>query len=449
MPRPAAKRNRLTKAHPVASKDNANAPGIADKTTQNSTNNVQNQDGTSLSAAQQSKNHTPLTRSYEQAIGSSPTGERVATGSRPPTRARGYSSTLSIGGRKGDMSSRVPGTPAFESSILSNFHRRPRQGSILQMMQADDGSSDLDDDDFLGGLSPQDESTPLNVSRGKSLMARRSGIARSESPASPSSGGSGKRKRGPEELQVQQSPPGIVENTQGDPSEADDHHSEESASENTPHPQERLEAFSQTMAVPASSSPQHSPATASRMTSAGPETAREVSKRNHVSTAALQDRVLPRRRLRQRGHGQEADFDVPSDEDGYPAAEHDDDELSYLPRKVAKPANSQRKPTRKARTLPDPAANSRKMAPKKQNLRHKPPTEKRVYSAKRNSDKENRTDSESETSDANSGLGSAEPNAPWLMSEELRLQAKKFSEVDQWQMEYEDVTAGSQASSVV
>src|ERR1700735_5212740 len=55
------------------------------------------------------KARTPIPKSREQAIESSPIADRIGTGSRPPTRARGYSSTLSLAGRQGD--SRIPNTP--------------------------------------------------------------------------------------------------------------------------------------------------------------------------------------------------------------------------------------------------------------------------------------------------------------------------------------------------
>lgn len=388
-----------------------------------------------------------MSKGDEQAIESSPVGDRTATGSRPPTRARGYSSTLSLAGRKGDMSLKIPGTPAFENSVLSNFRKRTRQPSILQMMQTEDVSSDLDDDDFLGGLSPEDESTPLNVSRGKSLLIRHAASSPHKS-SSPSSDGSRKRKRATgalEELQVPQSPLGAAESTpigsstrtiQGyEPTRTD-------ASQQA----EPLEVFSQAMVAPMSSSAPPSPgnsALAPVADRASPATSRtkEPNKKprdiGHLSTANLQNKLLPRRR-RQRNT---TDLDLSSDD-------NDDDELNYLP---------SRKPMRPQRQRIDgstPFSNGRTKPVKQKNASKQQgtPTSHRAEEY----DKENQP--ENRPADMSSPLSSAlesdifdsdvseSVSTRKYMSEELRLQAKKFAEVDRWQMDFEDVpsVAGSQ-----
>lgn len=469
MPRPAVKRNRKAPQPSAKQTANQSAPGDENLEPANAseypTNDGQNAGSAShqsdgaeaLNMAQQVKNQTPTSKSHEQAIESSPMGERTATGSRPPTRARGYSSTLSLAGRKGDMSSKIPGTPAFESSILSNFRRRARQPSILQMMQTEDGSSDLDDDDFLGGLSPEDESTPLNVSRGKSLTLRH---AASPSPRSlsPSSDKSRKRKRTTEELQVPQSPSNVVESTPiGSPVRGIQENEAPSRTD-TPKSVVSPEAFSQTMVPPMSSSAPQSPAhTALALAEqASPAMLEGTRGRTddigHLSTAALQNKLLPRRRRRQRRLQNVSDSDL-SNDDAPSDRDDDDDELNYLPSR--KPMRSRRK----QRDPPNPSANTR-TKPTKQKKPLPEPKGGVTYSSSTpratDADKENRPDGmssplssalDSDAFDSDVSISRSTEKGDFI-SEELRLQAKKFAEVDNWQMEFEDVTsiAGSQGS---
>ncbi|KAL2005274.1 hypothetical protein VTN00DRAFT_2484 [Thermoascus crustaceus] len=434
---------------------------------------------------QRGRSQTPVSKSHEQAIESSPMTESVATGSRPPTRARGYSSTLSLAGRKGDMSSRVPGTPAFESSMLSNFRRRPRQPSILQMMQAD-GSSDLDDDDdFLGSLSPEDESTPLNLAR-KSLISKP--LATSPStPSLPSSGSSRKRKRTPEEVQVPQSPPGFVEDSPKAASVPGSDKDEASAShEELPAAPVDPEAFSQTMALPLSSSPVstlHEIVEVPRQV--GSRSAKErvekstveadekaVDPRVQLSTAALQEKFLPRRRRQHRNRG--TDFDFPSDDSEVDSVRSDDDELSYLPsrrsrrRALGESKGASNTKVKSKRTGRDGRKNTHgtntgtstataSSAAKTSKVSE--PRDRITYSSRYRRDPER--DKENQLSDTSSSLSSppaseelaSDPETPTskplgrFLSKELEFQAKKFAEIDKWQMEFEDVmVSGSQCS---
>lgn len=459
MPRPAIKRNRLPKTPSIPSQEITNprdTSGDNDEDFENTAykppsgggrSSSQHSDGAlNLDIAQQAASRTPTAKPQEHTAGPSPTEEHLATSSRPNARARGYSSTLSLG-RKGDMSSRIPGTPAFESSILSNFRRRPRQPSILQMVQAEDGSSDLDDDDdFLGGLSPEDESTPLNLARGKSLIARRGGSSRSGTPVSPSTGGSRKRKRVCGEFQVPQSPSGVVGNTQSDSQVSGNHNSGDAAFVNSPEPSEHAETLSHTMAAPLSSSPIHRPyhtdAVLGTGATAGHMMETIAANRNpvHLSTETLQDRALPRRRRRQLKHRDTEDFEVPSDEDDYDAAGLDEDELSYLP---LKPLHSQRKQAQKPKALTGGAKDAARR-PRSTTKGSKLPYGSKTYSShgpgKVGTEKENRGGNAPSASSLPTKLNS-------LTSEELKSQAMKFAEIDKWQMDFEDVIiSGSQAS---
>lgn len=353
------------------------------------------------------------------------------------------------------MSSRIPGTPAFESSVLSNFRRRPRQQSILQMMQAEDGSSELDDEDFLGGLSPEDESTPLNLSRGKSLLLRQAEQSPSESL--PSSAGSRKRKRD-EDVQVPDSPrPEVIEDTPSATPVPREPSSE--ASEATPHALPQFpDILSQTMAPP-DSSPAISTATGTQIAAESKRT-REPA---HLSTATLQNKLLPRRRQRRRKHRPAGEFDLPSDasdDEMHAAVSGDEDELSYLPSRRSQRGGESRRPR--------PLGNARDKAKlNNQNQRKakaKPtvasrPSEPATYSRARETgvDKENVSVLSSPSSsplssppdsDVSESEAEVQPSRRY-MSEELRAAAKKFAEVDQWEMEFEEVSASETQGSPV
>ncbi|KAJ5232766.1 hypothetical protein N7468_005722 [Penicillium chermesinum] len=437
MPRPAPKRNRT--------KPSGHLP--AEKRDNDATQSPER--GSTLDPRQALRSQTPMTTSYEQAIESSPTGSRPGTGSRPPTRSRGYSSTLSLAGRKGD-NSRIPGTPGYDSSVLSNFRRRPRQQSILQMMQADDGSSELDDDDFLGGFSPQDESTPLNLSRGKSLLVR---TEQSPSPSEslPSSGRSRKRRHAEEEILVPESSMESAQDMVEDTPTATpiarvpSSHPSEATPRAVPFP----DILSQTLAPPTSS-----PGLSTNGSVADAAPGKKSSDPAQLPTAVLQNRLLPRRRQRRKNRAA-GDFDVPSDDsddDMHDAASGDDDELNYQPSRRGDRSNK-----------PKPLSNTRARSNQKKKktrarLASAPkPTEPgpTTYGRSRGSgnggvDKENEmlsspgssplssppdTDVDLSDSEAETGPGRR------FVSDELRAAAKKFAEVDKWQMEFEDVSA--------
>ncbi|KAJ5605919.1 hypothetical protein N7510_008700 [Penicillium lagena] len=452
MPRPAPKRTRpLTKGPPPASNADSSEQATRDNASTNAPNSPER--GSTLDPRRQLRSQTPMSKTYENAIESSPMGERMGTGSRPgtasrpPTRSRGYSSTLSFAGRKGDMSSRVPGTPAFESSVLSNFRRRPRQQSILHMVQAEDGSSDLDDSDFLGGLSPQDESTPLNLAR-KSMVHK---PAESPSQSPPSSGGSRKRKRAtrgvqaPEPEPEPESPSAATDTLTATPVQRDQGDDQPShALEDTPRALQFPEVLSQTLAPPASSSPPWSPSAHSQ-TSTAPVVTGEIANTKsksknpvYLSTAALQDRLLPRRRQRRSKHRAADEFEVPSDSDKeHDAASGDEDELSYpFSRRPRKPLASTQD---KLSTLNRPKTRKTKA--------NKVARSAATYS--RSIDKENE---QLALSSPGSSPLSSPPDSdaeeeteiratPRFTSAELRAAAKKFAEIDQWKLEFEYVSA--------
>ena len=459
--------------------DNFNDRRNNESTTTNGLQSKGNKSSVSGSSEikRQITNHTPTRQVQDQAIESSPTGEHVVTGSRPPTRARGYSSTMSLGGlRGGDTSSRIPGTPGFESSVLSNFRKRPRQPSILQMMQADDEFSDLgDEDDFLGGISPQDESTPLDRSKGKQLLLGSS----AGSPSKPSSPSMRKRRRNTVKSPEGQPPPSPVEHTPSIspvPRLVDVHASLESSGTLGPE-----------NGFPMSSSPLPSPQSAASILStehsAHPRGDRKesttdmVGDRNpspvRVSTATLQQKLLPRRSRRQ--HSRATDFEFHSDnddnEDDDLAPGPDDDELNYLPPRG--PAKSRSRNRGRGRLAVQ--ANERKRQirnigevgvenPRANTSSSKRPNDGRkfLYSSRYAvPDKENTAVGTSPplSSPLSSPLNSDDLDSDFVLSnptgankfisQELRLQARKFAEIDRWEMEFEDVVpTGSQTSSL-
>ncbi|PWY93357.1 hypothetical protein BO94DRAFT_512511 [Aspergillus sclerotioniger CBS 115572] len=501
MPRPPTKRNRLTSKAPLAveqihqqglerhgitSTDNPKSPTDTNQDIGGSYQRVSSAQVSDI--RRQLKNQTPMARAQDHAIESSPMGERGATGSRPFTRARGYSSTISVVGRKGDTASKVPGTPAFENSMLSNFRRRPRQPSILQMMQADDGSSDLDDDVFLGSLSPEDESTPLNLSRGRPLLVRQ---AASPSPSLPTSSGGASRKRklSTEELQVPRSDPEVMEHCPA--TSPTSHHWQNGPDVFVDYLQalNSPSAFSQTLAPPMSSSPPLSPIhTASMPEMAQPKRKDKpaelaTSKKMNLPTATLQDKLLPRRNRPQRKHFGLNDSEAPKDfSDGDRSAtghddDDDDDELYYLPFK--RPPRAQRKQANKnnpakstmtALAMQDTADSVGGQTMDGQNSPMQPVVTARQPQQYVNGDKKKMTSGPAslqtmnldrevqpvDTSPLSSPLSSppdseasATESTPvstldsHFLSEELRLQAKKFADIDKWQLDFEDVVPDS------
>lgn len=392
---------------------------------------------------------TPTRDPNENVIASSPAENTTTTSIRPPTRARGYSSTLSLVGRKGDFNSRIGSTPGFESSILSNFKKRSRQPSLLQMMQADDeDSSDFDDEDFLGGFSPQDESTPLNVARVSNAAERQLAVSPSRPPlviSAPSSTESRKRKRQSRAVNDEHVEPALPSSRSS------------SVSTLTPAPESPVAGSSDvllsfTMATPMSSSTV-SPIrlmTVERQTAATSEETKPLPK---VTTLSLQTRFLPQRRIRRRLH-----MDSSDDEDIDSANEDpDEDELT---REVMR--RPQRSRTKALSTATSGRTNAKlgksNRGGKKSKRNNTKATGKAVDSQgskSRRTYSRQAADKENDYLSDNSSVLSSPPPSEDLESDtdlpshaskkrvssrELQNAALKFAEVDQWEMEFEDVS---------
>ncbi|PWY63906.1 hypothetical protein BO70DRAFT_391139 [Aspergillus heteromorphus CBS 117.55] len=499
MPRPPMKRHRLTSKAPLAlekepqqGSEQHDINWVKELETPASTGqNIEMPSHLHTGAqaseiVRQSHHQTPVARAQEYAIESSPVGDRGATGSRPATRARGYSSTLSVVGRKGDACSKVPGTPAFESSMLSNFRRRPRQPSILQMMQADEGSSDLDDDVFLGGLSPEDESTPLDSSKGKALLMRHAAPPSPSLPAS-SSGGSRKRKMPFEESRALQLHAEVMEYSPAISSRSSQWHCEHNVPVDSFRAPASPEASSQTLAPPLSSSPPLSPT--STVSTPVPAQLKRInmpaehvtSKTINLPTSTLQVRLLPRRNNTKRKRLRAKEPKVPSDPTDSDRLTPEQDDVHSVPTK--RPSRSRREHIRKKKPAGSVltaeetqttagTAGSRVIGNQNHVTRssHSNVTAEasgtceeghQAMTYSRDSLETTGVVNEIQSGDVPSPLSSLDseafksdlqsesnPEVPFL-SEELRLQAKKFADVDKWQLDFEDVIPpASQGSDV-
>lgn len=391
------------------------------------------------------------------------------------------------------------GTPAHVGSAMkiANFKRRAREPSILgtaqkkqaQMLQHDDDEDEDDLDDF----NPDDESTPLNLSKNKN-------IASSSAPPS-----SNPRKRKLSAVQVPLSQPSpmlpspravsseeVIPSTEpgreeGENSEQDELMEQDEAPLPSIERPQTPQILSDTMAPPRSSSsgssllspqmpsrvrlaasrgrrPQrnrtppprtqdspissppsltHSP-NRPTLNVAKPKPKKTAPPPSMLSTAQLQA-LLPRRRLRTARDA----FDIPSSEDEVAALNPEDDELSHIsvrPRSRRGVAMN-RQPVA---PLKKPAARGKQTTKGKE-----PMAAKRTYGSRKapnpSSDKEN--DGEGDVDDSLGPIpddpegGDRESENSQEMEQrlgkELKRAARKFKEVDRWELEFEEITASS------
>jgi hypothetical protein len=390
------------------------------------------------------------------------------------------------------------GTPAVASAIRTgNSKRRARETTISgtgRKERLQDTDDELEDED---DFRPDDESTPLNLSKTKSM----SSSARSSS--------SRKRKilavQVPQSQDVRSSPPlpsAAEFEEQVDPEqeeavpatgslvedEEDAEDVEEEARSSSPElPMPSLEArsvtpepFSETMAPPQSSSPgpesppppvlnsrvrgqrapsrgrqllrhktplplnensppssppslTHSPNRVNARITPKPKPKKAAPAVSTLSTAELQA-LLPRRRR----HTTRDPFDIGSSEDEIDVSglASDDDELTH--------SNIRAAPRRSMIARPTPLRN-----PAKPKAAQKTKTNAKITygrNANATSDKEN------EEHDLNDSLGplpdddGTSENSQEMekrLGKELKNAAKKFAEVDKWELDFEDCTASS------
>ncbi|KAE9367553.1 hypothetical protein N431DRAFT_428896 [Stipitochalara longipes BDJ] len=380
------------------------------------------------------------------------------------------------------------GTPAQVGSALKigNFKRRARESSILGTAQKNQPQRleyDDDEDDF----NPEDESTPLNLSKTRNVNT------------SSASSSSNPRKRKLSSVQVPRSSPSLPSPRRSEPEEtipATSPLSDEEADGSelgSPEPDHDLmpsiegrsvtpEPLSETMAPPhssssVSSSPEpalplhrapsrgrrplrgrtpppmtqdspissppsltHSPdRPAVAATKPKPKPKRQPPPPSTFSTAQLQS-LLPRRRRRQARDP----FDIPSSEDEVDVSglASEDDELSHLTVR----ARSRRSTVPRRTPAPLKGPRSAKAAAK-----GKQPATKRTYGAQARaaSDKENEgeVDPDDSLGPLPDDAGNESPeNSQELVKrvgQELKAAARKFEEVDKWELDFEEVTASS------
>ncbi|KAG9201993.1 hypothetical protein G6514_005188 [Epicoccum nigrum] len=400
---------------------------------------AQKQTGTSVQTDNLDLYEEGDTSGYGDLTFSSLNSESPAHGTRPPSAVK------------------VGATPSHETSILAlaNFKRRPRQPSLLRMVQQTTDVEDndesglsntdnLDFDDFV----PQDESTPINKQR---TTTEKEGANDSGAHLS-SSGSRGRKRKLTPVVQVPRSSPpydppsGVdVESPRSpSPSLLDVLPSREEAIEQT---QEDSEILSQTLASPKSSSPIHEvsqpePAPEQTRSRRGGRTGKQMTynedsaeetetpakqrrnakaKAQHgISTAQLKS-LLPRRRNRVRARDE---YDLTSSED-VTQFDSDQDELQMPSRrarqrpgadKITPPRATKKTARGKKATAPTKAANKGS----------------RTYGRRRvSSDKENdeATESIEEVT---------EPSAVEV-SDKLAAIRKKFEEIDDFELEFATV----------
>ncbi|KAF2442942.1 hypothetical protein P171DRAFT_474258 [Karstenula rhodostoma CBS 690.94] len=361
---------------------------------------------------------------------------------------------------------KVGATPAHERSILAltNFKRRARQPSLLRMVHQTTDVEDSDHDNMdlydLDDFHPNAESTPLPKAQN---AAGKEGATDSGVNLSSSSSRGTKRKLSPVVQVPRSSPPYDppsgpgIESRSPSPSlpdvvrstvEEEDQDAEEDRAEQ--------EIFSDTMAPPISSSdypiedveePQdspvalkrtrHKPASAQKNNeeSEGEETDRprpskgkkKTNREKGMSTAKLQA-MLPKRRTR-------ATHD---DSDSASPIDSDEDELSMPPRRharLAKKIAAPKAPKKSTRGTKKPTATTGKA-----------PTGSRTYGRRISSDKENEGRAEAEEDDDESGNAAREMNGK--PSSHLEAMAKKFADIDEFDLDFESRLTMGEADPV-
>ncbi|KAE9963911.1 hypothetical protein BLS_008797 [Venturia inaequalis] len=395
---------------------------------------------------------------------------------------------------------KAQGTPAVETSILAltNFKRRPRQGSIIRMVQQtselgdpeEHSDVDIEDDPLLQGLentlddfedfNPEKESTPPDLEKRKSDV--RADELRTSS--------SRKRKHAQddEEIQVPQSSPPI-------PSSPPARHRSPSLSSTTASLPEVVEStqkspevdiYSETMAPPQSSSEPASPVQSPIRTdkrrklsgqhqengdegSPSPIQAKKQKSRKKVpaiSTTTLQS-LLPKPRRKARAARDTDEYDIPSSDDDNDVAltlqDTDDDELAHprARRRAAKTPMRKVSGNRKKVAKTDSPASTRKKTvsakakgkePEKLKVKK---TYGRVAVEKENDGSvviSSDHDSDDEGEDTEPVDGRKKRAGSVILSKvskahELQEAKKKFAEVDEFEMEFESVDLGGGSSS--
>ena len=396
---------------------------------------------------------------------------RAAESRRPSSSRLGLSSAqqnIQLG-----LEVRIYETPRVHSSSMlggATFKKRLRQPSLLRMAESQKNISEELDDNDMYDFMPDDESTPI-------IKA----LSHKDAPSSSSSHqapGSRKRKMKSPEIQVPASQSIDINSSPSAVPSPSDHHEESSEDNQTPPvlPPPRAaetpppEIFSDTLAPPHSSSsplPEPEPQNArkkpvkaaskakSRSTkpahkkfSTAPSPLSSTSTQispvrpaalKPLSTATLQN-LLPRRRVRRKPKGA---YDIPSSSDvelDNVALGEDEDELSF------NATTKMRKKKTQSMVPPSVKAKAKETVTGTKGKRIS-----NTYTRKSimvSHDDENVSESENENEARYVGrYGSrARSSTPALDSkakEEMRRLAEKFREVDEYTLDFEDMTASS------
>jgi hypothetical protein len=387
---------------------------------------------------------------------------------------------------------KAQGTPAVETSILAlaNFKRRPRQPSIIRMVQQTSELGDQSDFDAMldetlrdfDEFNPDDESTPLHLNKRKSGGPSASKSHGNSLPGIHTSS-SRKRKHTNVEDDVQvprspslaSSPPPIVTRTLSDPHSTSSSNlpehiipSTEQEARQDPEP----ERYSDTMAPPRSSSEFSSPlkvvdlANKRRKTARGAVEGPHLTKRNverrkapALSTATLQS-LLPKAPRKKRNAAKVDPYDIPSSDPTEPSILEDSDDGDELAQTTGRRRGNTapfRTPIRRIdanRATKGKASGTMRRSVKvpatKEKQRRTYGRAQRAESEKENDDTLVISDNESDSSSDDAGTrGKKQRDSGVCMvsSKELQEVRKKFEEVDEWEMEFESVDLGGGATS--
>ena len=392
---------------------------------------------------------------------------------------------------------RLRNTPAPDTSILGTIKPRRRQPSILQLLGNNDSSSieNEDLDDFL----PDDESTPLNRTTAPAVTS-----TPTSSPSHQST--SRKRKLTPPitlvpatQLRQQSS---RVHSQNADADAADDQNSEPelplprqsdvAVPRVTPRPDD-----SDIMAPPLSSSPLKSPAKATRPSPVKNAPGKSRKQPPAPSTSELQALMPTRRRRKGRLRTQPVnEFDIPADtssddHDGGTSPRVDsDNDLSFRAgtrgRKSKDAKKKKAKPVRKPNNARTRGREKSTISPTKLVTPLKRPTAQKsaakfslsqqqqpqpghgsaattkkekgaTYSSRHRDSSGDKENQPVDLSDAFTGAA-ASPEEEDLVVEpsieesktkptrEMQTIVEKFADVDEWEMEFEDVSLGGNSS---
>lgn len=367
------------------------------------------------------------------------------------------------------LGSKIQETPRMQSSLLvgANFKKRPRQPSLLQMVQSQNQIQDDVEDDDMYNFLPDDQSTPLIKSLNQPLAYTTSSSSR---PAD----GSRKRKQATPEIQVPasqsqtsfRSSPSSLPSQPLEQMEVFDLQAEDEPQPSLPRhrstqtPQPLI--FSDTLAPPQSSSPAQSKPRANRSNptkvpvQSKPKSRARQSKRKKPSpapspmssistqispvrpksmrtltTATLQN-LLPRRQVRSKAKG---DFDFPSSSDvelNNTGFDEDEDELSFHATKARrkKPGMSGQKGAAKKKET---------LAGKKASKTY---TRKSIV-ASEDEDDENVNASGGDEPERLATVRKKTLGLDGKARAEMKRLADKFKEVDDFSLEFEDMTGSS------